>query len=114
MKTRYAIAATLTVGLLTAGASQAAFSGWMEQSLVAVCRASLTNSPVSFNQTMKVYHINGYRVLPNLMCNGEDLHTFALSRGNDRTAARIERYLPGTVTIQDLSMNQPVQVWFEE
>ncbi|MBY5921384.1 DUF3718 domain-containing protein [Ferrimonas balearica] len=115
MKTRYMIAATLTAGLLASGVSQAApYTGWMEQSLVAVCKASLTNRPVTFNQTMKTYRINGYNVLPNLMCNGEDIHTFALSRGNDRTAARIERFIPGTVTIQDLSMNQPVHVWFEE
>ncbi|MBW3164380.1 DUF3718 domain-containing protein [Ferrimonas balearica] len=113
MKTRYAIAATLATGLLASASAQAVITGWVEQSLVAVCKASLTNQPVTFNQTMKTYRINGHRVLPKLVCNGEDIHTFALSRGNDRTAKRIERYLPGSVTIQDLSMNAPVEVWFD-
>ncbi|MBY5990653.1 DUF3718 domain-containing protein [Ferrimonas balearica] len=114
MRKRTVLLSALVVGMSFSGVSQAEIGGWMEQSLVAVCKASLSNRVVTFNNTMKDYRVNGQRILPNLMCNGEEIQEFALNRGADKTAAHIQRYLPGTVTIQDIAMNQPVQVWFEE
>ncbi|MBY6186963.1 DUF3718 domain-containing protein [Marinobacter hydrocarbonoclasticus] len=114
MKARYVIASMFTAGLLVSAGSQAAMPSYMEQSLVAVCKASLSNRPLTFNQTMKDHRINGYRVLPNLVCNGEDIHSFALMNGADRTAKRIQHFVPGTVTIQDISMNQRIEVWFDQ
>ncbi|TVP15119.1 DUF3718 domain-containing protein [Shewanella sp. KCT] len=85
--------------------SQAAMSPQMEKTLVAVCKAGASNSIIEFNGTMKEYRINKQRVFPRLVCNDQSFHQFALSKGADRTAAKIERYSLGTVTIKDLAMN---------
>ncbi|MCG9714471.1 DUF3718 domain-containing protein [Shewanella insulae] len=85
--------------------SQAAMSLQMEKTLVAVCKAGASNSIVEFNGTMKEYRINKPRIFPRLVCNDQSFHQFALSHGADRTAARIERYTLGTVTIKDITMN---------
>ncbi|QSX41848.1 DUF3718 domain-containing protein [Shewanella cyperi] len=76
----------------------------VETSLVAVCKAGMSNNQVLFNYTMKDHRINEQRIFPRLVCNGESFHQFAISNGADRTANRIARYLPGQVTIHDLTM----------
>ncbi|MCG9719815.1 DUF3718 domain-containing protein [Shewanella sp. Isolate7] len=85
--------------------SQAAMSPQMEKTLVAVCKAGASNSVITFNGTMKEYRINKQRVFPRLVCNDQSFHQFALSNGADRTAAKIERYTLGSVTIKDITMN---------
>lgn len=85
--------------------TQAAMSPQMEKTLIAVCKAGASNNVVTFNGTMKEYRINKQRVFPRLVCNDQSFHQFALSNGADRTAAKIERYSLGTVTIQDITMN---------
>ncbi|MCH1928862.1 DUF3718 domain-containing protein [Shewanella sp. A25] len=89
----------------------AAMDPQIEKTLVAVCKAGASNNLVTFGSTMREYRINENRVFPRLMCNGENFHQFAISRGADKTAARIGRYYKGTVTIKDLAMNSMDEVY---
>jgi len=85
-------------------ASFAAMSPEMENTLISVCKAGLSNNQIQFTNTMRDNRINEYRIFPRLVCNGESFHQFAMNNGADRTANRIARYLPGQVTIHDLTM----------
>ncbi|SDI56796.1 Protein of unknown function [Ferrimonas sediminum] len=112
-------ALTLTAVTLAASLAipaQAAMTSAMEQSLIATCKASLTDSKLRFNKTMKVYRVNPYRVLDKLVCNGEDIATFAENHGASNNADYIrDRFLPGRVTIQDIAMHSNhLEVWFEQ
>ncbi|MCH4293548.1 DUF3718 domain-containing protein [Shewanella sp. 3B26] len=102
MKTQHVLTA-LALATACFGAS-AAMSPSVENALIAVCKAGMSNNMVRFYDTMKDYRINEQRVFPRLVCNGESFHEFALSHGADRTAKRIAHYLPGQVTIKDLTM----------
>ncbi|WP_372871009.1 DUF3718 domain-containing protein [Shewanella sp.] len=95
----------------------AAMDPYVENTLISVCKAGMSNSVVRFNDTMKDYRINEQRIFPKLVCNGETFYNFALSHGANRTAERISRYLPGEVIIKDLSMNlsdELIYVTFDE
>jgi hypothetical protein len=83
----------------------AAMEPQVERTLVAVCKAGISNSVYQFNNTMKDYRIDESRIFPRLVCNGEDFHSFALTHGANKTAAKIERYMIGRVTIKDIAMN---------
>lgn len=111
-------ALTLTaaaLGMALALPAQAAMTSAMEQSLIATCKASLSNSRLTFNNTMKVYRVNPYRVLDKLVCNGDDVATFAEVNGAGKVADLIRnRYYEGRVTIQDIAFNgQRLEVWFD-
>lgn len=98
------------------GAS-AAMSPNVENTLIAVCKAGISNSVIRFYDTMKDYRINEKRIFPRLVCNGETFYDFAVSHGANRTAERIARFMPGSVTIKDLSMrleDEMIYVTFEE
>ncbi len=82
----------------------AAMSPNVENTLIAVCKAGISNSPVQFAHTMKDYRINEARIFPRLVCNGDTFYDFTVAHGADKTAKRIARYLPGQVTIKDLAM----------
>ncbi|USD36779.1 MULTISPECIES: DUF3718 domain-containing protein [Ferrimonas] len=117
MKALTLTAVTLAASLaIPAQAAQANMTAAMEQSLIATCKASLTDSKYRFNKTMKVFRVNPYRVLDKLVCNGQDIATFAENHGAPNNAEYIrDRYLPGQVTIQDIAMtSNRLEVWFEQ
>ncbi|WP_299803312.1 DUF3718 domain-containing protein [uncultured Shewanella sp.] len=84
----------------------AAMSPQIEQTLIQVCKAGLSNNVVTFNRTMKEYRINKRLVFPRLVCNGESFYNFTVNAGADRTAKRIAPYNRGTVTIKDIAMTE--------
>ncbi|TKB50794.1 DUF3718 domain-containing protein [Ferrimonas aestuarii] len=107
---------TLAVAALFAFPAQAKFTPAMEQSLIETCKASLTNSKVQFRNAMRTYRVNPYRVLPKLVCNGEDVASFAESYGATKISSYVRtRYYRGQVSITDIAMTQPkYEVWYTE
>ncbi|QSX31067.1 DUF3718 domain-containing protein [Shewanella cyperi] len=95
---------TATVLALSSFGATAAMDPYVETTLISVCKTGLSNNQVQFTKTMQENRINESRIFPRLVCNGESFHQFAINNGADRTANRIARYLPGKVTIHDLTM----------
>ncbi|NMH64570.1 DUF3718 domain-containing protein [Shewanella salipaludis] len=110
MKTLTTVAA-ITLTTLSFAAS-AAMDPQIEKTLIAVCKAGASNNIFTYANTMRDYRINEQRVFPRLVCNDQSFHQFALSHGANRTAAKIERYIKGRVTIQDIAMNIPEEEMF--
>ncbi|MCL1049156.1 DUF3718 domain-containing protein [Shewanella abyssi] len=81
----------LCLSSLVFGAS-AAMHPTMENSLIAVCKAATQDNLYKFNRTIKEYRINKKNVFPNLVCNGQQFHDFALAQGSTKVANKIARY----------------------
>jgi len=109
-KTLLALAAALPV-LAISLPSQAAMTPYMEKALIDVCKAAKSNSLLKLNSTTKGYRLNQKTVALKLMCNGEDVISFAESYGADKTAAKLQRSL-GNVSITDVAALSKVKVTF--
>ena len=82
--------------------SQAAMSPYMESALIEVCKASISNNVMKLNRTTKKYHLKNKTVALKLICNGEDVISFAKHYGADKTAARLQKSI-GNVSITDVA-----------
>ncbi|WP_019028360.1 DUF3718 domain-containing protein [Colwellia piezophila] len=109
-KTLIALAASLPV-LAISLPSQATMSPYMEKALIDVCKAAKSNSLIKLNGTTKGYRLSTKTVALKLMCNGEDVISFAESYGADKTAARLQRSI-GNVSITDVAALSKVKVTF--
>lgn len=100
---------TLTAaGLLSVTASvQSApmMTSYMEGALISVCKSTLTNSPAKYRKTLKEYRLKQNTVAKKLMCNGEDVGSFAATHGAERVSDMIRRYQTH-VNIIDLAASQ--------
>ncbi len=64
--------------------SQAAMSPYMESALIEVCKAAISNSPMQLSKTTKAHRLQTKTVALKLMCNGEDVISFAEHYGADK------------------------------
>lgn len=63
----------------------------MEQKLVAVCEAIKDNSRIALHKAVKDSGVS-YRVLANgLVCNGQDMYSFAMLNNANKTGAMIAK-----------------------
>lgn len=81
----------LTAGIFNVQAAQAAGApmGAMEYKLVAVCQAIKANSRIQLYQAVKDTGVSYHRLGDGLVCNGQDMYSFALEHGADKTGAII-------------------------
>ncbi|PKG83721.1 hypothetical protein CXF85_09440 [Colwellia sp. 75C3] len=109
-KTLLALTAALPV-LAMSLPSQAAMTPYMEKALIDVCKAAKSDSLLKLNSTTKSYRLQTKTVALKLMCNGEDVISFAQSNGAEKTAARLQRSI-GNVSITDVAALSKVKVTF--
>jgi hypothetical protein len=106
------LALTAALPLLGASmSSQAAMSPHMEGALIEVCKAAASNNLLSLNKTTKAYRLKNKTVALKLMCNGEDVISFAEQNGAEKTAAKLQRSI-GNVDITDVAALSKVNVSF--
>lgn len=104
---------------LTSLLSAAAFNAsaldnkYIENALVNVCKASITNSTMKFNDTMKEYRLKGKTVADKLVCNGENVIDFAEKYGSYKVADRLMKQRSENVEIIDVAQNSQWHVTFE-
>ncbi|MFS1705106.1 DUF3718 domain-containing protein [Alteromonas sp. AMM-1] len=88
-----AIAALMSVSAMAAmsSAQAATMSAAMEQKLVAVCEAIKDDSRIALHKAVKSSGVS-YRVLANgLVCNGQDMYSFAMLNNANQTGAIIAK-----------------------
>jgi len=93
--------------------SQAAMSPYMKTALVDVCKAAKSNKIYKLNSTTKAYHLKNKTVALKVMCNGDDIISFAESHGADKTAASLQKSI-GDVNIIDTAATAKLNVTFTE
>ena len=91
--------------------SQAAMTPYMKNTLIDVCKAAKSNSTLKLIQTTKSYHLKTKTVALKVMCNGEDLISFAESNGAYKTAEKLRNSI-SNVTITDIAAVSKVNVTF--
>ena len=103
----------LTTGLALLGASSSAnaMDKYVETALIDTCRSALTDRPYKLRKTVDSYHMKMRSVALKVMCNGDDIISFAERYGADRTAARLQRSI-GKVKITDVAKAEKVNVSF--
>ncbi len=109
-KTLLALTASLPV-LAVSLPSQAAMTPYMEKALIDVCKAAQTNNLLQLRATTKSYRLATKTVALKLMCNGENIISFAESNGANKTAAKLQQSI-GNVSITDVAAVSKVKVTF--
>ena len=103
--------ATAVPALAISLPSQATMTPYMENALIEVCKAAKSNSIQKLNSTTKGYRLTQKTVALKLVCNGEDVISFAESYGADKTAAKLQKSI-GSVDITDIAALSKVSVTF--
>ena len=93
--------------------SQAAMSPYMESALIDVCKAAMSNKIHRLNSTTNAYRLRDKTVALKVMCNGDDIISFAESHGADKTAAKLQKSV-GNVSIIDTAAISKINVTFAE
>ena len=102
--------ALLTTTLTISSAAQAApMSNHMENALIQVCKSALSNNIHKLQRTTKEFNLKHKTVALKVVCNGDDIITFAEKNGADKTAAKLERSI-GHVNIQELAATKKLSV----
>lgn len=107
----------LTSVVSTAGfsaSSQAApMSTYMETALIDVCKAAMSNKIHRLNNTSKSYRLKDKTIALKVVCNGDDIISFAERHGAEKTAAKLQRSI-GNVSIIDVAAINKLSVSFIE
>ena len=96
------IAMVTTVGLFMSASSSATMDPYVEKALQQVCYSSASDRLFNFRQTVKSYRLKMKDVASKIVCNGEDIGTFAAENGANRTANYIRSHQSGNVEIHQL------------
>ncbi|MBU2893109.1 DUF3718 domain-containing protein [Colwellia sp. D2M02] len=91
--------------------SHAVMDSYMEKALINVCKAAKSNSVLKLKSTTKYYRLKTKTVALGLVCNGDDVITFAESYGANKTAATLQKSI-GRVSITDVASVQKLNVTF--
>jgi len=93
--------------------SHAAMDPYLEQALIKVCKSVTTNKVYKYRNIAKSYHLKDKVIALKVLCNGQDIISFAESYGADKTARKLQRSL-GKTDIIDLASTRNLQVNFTE
>ncbi|MBW8191136.1 DUF3718 domain-containing protein [Neiella marina] len=92
-----------TFVLLISAPSKASMNPVVEKALQDVCHTSLSNKTMNFKKVVKSYRLDLQDVADKVVCNGEDIGTFAAENGADEIANYIRSLQEGHVEIQELA-----------
>lgn len=93
--------------------SQAATSFDIETALTDVCKAAMHNKSLDFTRLTKSYHLTKKTIAMKVMCNGEDIISFAERHGSNKIADKLENSI-GNVSITDTAAVTKINVRFQD
>ena len=111
--TLIALATAVPVLAFSLPSQATAMSSYMETALVDVCKAAAKNKVRDFNKTVKSYRLKDKTIALKVVCNGDDIISFAEKRGADQTAAKLQRSI-GNVKIIDTAALSKLHVTYAE
>lgn len=106
------LAATIST-LAISLTSQAAMTPYMKNALVDVCKAAKSNNVHRLNNIAKSYNLKDKTIALKVMCNGDDIISFAEKHGADKTVAKLQKSI-GNVNIIDTAATAKSKVTFTE
>lgn len=111
-------AMTLALPVLVLASSAISFQSHavdksVESRLIRVCKAAKSGNLYNYVSEARSVHLSDQDIALKVMCNGDDIISFAEKHGAQRTAGRLESSL-GNVNITDVAAISKVNVNFEE
>jgi len=113
IKTTLIALATAVPALTFSLTSQAATTSYIDTALIEVCKAAQSNKVLKLNSAIKSYRLQNKAVALKVMCNGDDIITFAQNNGATKTAAKLQKSI-GEVSISDVAAIEKINVTFNE
>ncbi|REL25805.1 DUF3718 domain-containing protein [Thalassotalea euphylliae] len=107
------VALATGLSLMLASGASSAMDKQVERALVKVCKSAASNKPIRMKVAMDDYNLKAHDVALKVMCNGDDIITFAESRGAFKTASRLQNSIGG-VEIIDVAATDKIYVNFVE
>lgn len=104
---------TATTCLMAASFNSYAMDKYIESALIDVCKSVRSDNVLKFRNTAKSYNLKDKTIALKVMCNGDDIITFAENNNANRTAARLQKSL-GSVNITDVASLTKMSVTFSE
>ncbi len=96
------IAMASTFGIFASAQAQDAMDPYIEKALQKVCYSSMSDSLLNLRKTVKSYRLDIKDVANKVVCNGDDISTFAAEQGASTTANYLRNFQEGHVSINDL------------
>lgn len=93
--------------------SQATTTSYIDIALIDVCKAAQSNRVLRLKSAIKSYRLQDKTVALKIMCNGDDIITFAEKNGATKTAAKLQKSI-GDVKITDVATIEKINVTFTE
>jgi len=91
--------------------SYADMSPHMKQALVSICKAAKSNSVQQFHKATRAYRIQNKTVAAKVVCNGEDIISFAQIHGAHKTALNLEKSI-ADISATEIAANTKLSVQF--
>jgi len=113
IKTTLIALATAVPALAFSLTSQATAMTYTDTAIVEVCKAAQSNKVFKLKSALKSYRLQDKTVALKVMCNGDDIITFAEKNGATKTAARLQKSV-GEVSITDVVAIEKINVTFTE
>ncbi|NMP32141.1 DUF3718 domain-containing protein [Thalassotalea sp. M1531] len=111
-KVKLAAVSVITgLSLSAVSVSSMAMDRQVEKALVKVCKSALSDKPIRLKHSMEDYNLKARDVALKVMCNGDDIITFAEANGANKTAARLQNSI-GKVDIIDVAAVNKINVNF--
>ena len=86
---------------------------YTDAALVDVCKSAQSNKVYKLKSVMKSYRLQDKTVALKVMCNGDDIITFAEKNGATKTADKLQKSI-GNVSITDVAVIDKINVTFTE
>lgn len=99
---------TLLAGVVSASLCTAAIAdntyipSYLEQGLISICKSAALDKSYKMNKAIKEYRLNHKIVALNVVCNGQDIISFAQHYGAERTTQRLSDSV-GRVEVTDIA-----------
>lgn len=107
------IALATAVPVLVFSLPSQAMDPTLEKALVKICKSAASNTSIRLKNSIDDYRLTPRNVALNVMCNGDDIISFAERHGADRTAAKLQKSI-GKVSIIDTASTAKYNVTFTE
>lgn len=75
---------------------------YVEQGLVSICKSAAKDQPLKMNDEIRSLRLKTKVVALKVVCNGQDIISFAESYGAERTTAKLSNSI-GRVQVTDLA-----------
>jgi hypothetical protein len=89
----------MSLSLTITAASAASYPRELENNLIAVCEAVKSDNRLKLHRAVKATGLNMKNLHTGLVCNGQDMLTFAITNGADVNAQHIARRINASPSV---------------